>query len=191
MEQMKFIDSLAIREKKKYLGVPENWKIRPVCCLSDISEEEVYYAALGGAAMGIGALSKVPSFTLYFLNRKGEEIFYFEKRSGLFSNKMEVFDAAENLTGSVQKQGGSRTAFQALDAGRRVLYDIEATSAAPEIFQIRKGSVTAGKISRRPTRIAEEGVFRNDHFGITFPLDAEIAEKSILLGVLFLIDFLS
>ncbi len=190
MEQMKQIDSLSIREKKQYLGVPETWKLRPICCLSDVSEEEIYYAALeGGSFIGMSALQKVPSFTLYFLNRRGEEILYFEKKSGFFSSKTEVFDATENLIGSIQKQG-SKTAFRALDAGGHSLYDIEADSSDPETFQIRRGGVIAGRISRRPTRIAEEGVSSNSHFGIVFPLEAETAEKGLLLGALFVIDLL-
>jgi len=190
MEQMKLLDSLSIREKKKYEGVPENWKLKPVCCLSNVSEEEIYYAALeSGVLIGMAALRKIPSFTLYFLNRKGEEILYFEKRAGIFSNKTEVFDATESLIGSVQKQSGPKRAFRVLDAGGHILYDIETASAASETFQIRREGVAAGKISRRPPRIAEEGVFRNDHFGITFPLEADPAEKSVLMGALFLIDF--
>ena len=101
---------------------------------------------------------------------------------------MEIFDASEDLLGSVQKQGSSKTHFQALDAGRQVLYDLESSPANPETFHIRKGGATTGKISRRPTRIAEEGVSRNDHFGIVFPFVADTVEKSVLLGALFLID---
>ncbi len=191
MEQMKHLDLLVIREKKHYTGVPESWKLVPVCCLSNASEEEVYYAVLeGGASGGMPALRKAQTFTLHFLNRKGEEILYFEKHPGLFSNKTEVFDAAENLIGSIQKQGGSKTTFRALDAGGHILCDLEGASAASETFKIRRGGVTAGTISRRPTRIAEEGVFRNDHFGIVFPFEADPAEKSVLLGALFLIDLL-
>ena len=191
MEQLKHLDSLNLREKKKYAGVPEDWKLRPVCCLSDASEEEVYYAVPeSGAAAGMAGLRKAHAFTLYLLNKKGEEVLYFEKHAGLFANKMEIFDASEDLLGSIQKHGGSKNHFQAQDAGGQVLYDIVGVSASPEIFPVRRGNATLGKISKRPTRIAEEGVSRNDHFGIVFPLDAETSEKSVLLGALFLIDLL-
>ena len=190
MEQMKQIDSLSIREKKQYLGVPETWKLKPVCCLSDVSEEELYYAALESKVFfGMAALRKSPAFTLYLLDRKGDEILYLEKRAGLFSNKTEIFDASENLIGQVQKQG-AKAAFRVLDAGGQVLYTLEATPSDPETFQIRRANVTAGRISRRPTRIAEEGVFSNNHFGIVFPLEADSAERSVLLGALFVIDLL-
>ncbi len=189
MEQLKNLDSLNLREKKKYSGIPENWKLKPACCLSDAAEEELYYAVSeGGAASDLAVFRKSHEFTLYLLNKKGEQVLYFKKHAGLFANKVEVFDASEDLLGSVQKHGPSKTHFQVLDAGGQVLYGIEGPPSNPETFHIRKGDATVGKFSKRPTRIAEEGVSSNDHFGIVFPFAADPAEKSVLLGALFLID---
>jgi len=189
MDQLKHLDLLSLREKRKYTGIPENWKLKPICCLSDASEEEIYYAAAeGGAVSELALFRKIHAFTIYLLDKNGEEILCFKKRAGLFANKLEVFDAFEDLLGSIQKQGSSKTHFQVLDAGGHVLYDVESPSANPESFRIRKGGVTLGKISKRPTRIAEEGVSRNTSFGIVFPLAADTTEKGILIGALFLID---
>lgn len=189
MEQLKSLDSLSLREKKKYFGVPESWKIKPVCCLSDISEEEVYYAASeGGAVPDLAAFRRLHGFTLYLLNKKGEEILCFEKHAKLFSSTMEIFDASESLLGSIQKHGSSKTHFQVLDARGEIFYDIDGPSVNPETFHIRKGQARMGTISKRPTRIAEEGVSSNDHFGIVFPFAADVTAKGVLLGALFLID---
>jgi hypothetical protein len=187
--RLRSLDSLTLREKKKYSGIPESWKLKPVCCLSNISEEEAYYAASeGGAVSELAVFRKSPASTLYLLNKKGEQILCFKKHAGLFANKMEIFDASADLLGSVKKQGSSKTHFQVLNAGGQVLYSIEGLPANPETFHIRKGDATLGKISKRPTRIAEEGVSSNDHFGIVFPFVADVTEKSVLLGALFLID---
>ena len=189
MEQLRSLDSLNLREKKKYSSIPESWKLKPVCCLSDISDHEVYYAVSdGGAVSDLAVFRKSHAFTLYLLDKKGEQVLYFKKHGGLFANKTEIFGASEELLGSVQKQGSSKTCFQVLDTGGQVLYAIEGASVNPETFYIRKGDVTMGKISKRPTRMAEEGVSSNDHFGIVFPLAADATEKSVLLGALFLID---
>jgi hypothetical protein len=189
MEELRSFDSLSVREKKTYSGVPERWKLKPLCCLSDISEEEVYYAASeGGAVSDLAVFRKAHTFTIYLLNKQGEQVCYFKKQAGLFAHTMEVFDASENLLGAIQKQGSSKTHFQTLDAGGQALYRIENSSASPEIFHIRKDGAAVGRISKKPTRIAEEGVSRNDHFGIVFPFAADAVEKAVLLGVLFLID---
>ncbi|OGX11796.1 MAG: hypothetical protein A2351_07145 [Omnitrophica bacterium RIFOXYB12_FULL_50_7] len=189
MEQLRSLDSLNLREKKKYSSIPESWKLKPVCCLSNSSDEEVYYAASeDGAGSSLAVFHKYHAFTLYLFNKRGEQVLCFKKRSGLFTNKLEIFDASEDLLGSIQKQGSSKTRFQVLDVGGRVLYDIEGPSANPETLLIRKGDATVGKISRRPTRIPEEEVSRNDHFGIVFPFASDTVEKGVLLGALFLID---
>jgi hypothetical protein len=188
MEQLKDLDSLNLREKKKYDGVPEDREPKPFCCLSDASEAEVYYAVLeGGTVAERATLRKARAFTLSLFDKKGFEVFRLEKRADFWGSKLEIFDASRVLLGSVR---GPRDHFQALDAKKQVLYDIEGASAHPELFSIRRGKVTLGKISKRPTRIAEEGVSRNDHFGIVFPLAAELSEKAVLLGALFLIDLL-
>lgn len=191
MEQLRFLDSLSLREKKKYSSIPENWKLKPVCCLSDISEEEIYYAASeGGAVSELAVFRKAHEFTLYLLNKKGEQVLYFKKTAGFFGTKVEVFDASEDRLGSVRKKMSSKTQYQVLTSGGKVLYGIESSPEAPETFHIRKGDATLGRISKRPTRIAEEGVSSNDHFGIVFPFAADPVEKGILLGALFLIDLM-
>jgi len=188
MERIRSLDSLNLREKNKYSGIPENWKLKPVCCLSDISEEEVYYAAAeGGAISQLDAFRKSHEFTLYLLNKKGEQILYFKKHAGLFANKLEIFDGSENLIGAVQKRGSSKANFQVLGVGGQAFYDIEGSSAHSEVFHIQKGGATVGRISKRaPT--AEAGAPQNGHFGIVFPFDADTVEKEVLLGALFLID---
>jgi len=186
MEQLRSLDSLSLREKKKYTDIPETWKLKPVCCLSDMSEGEIYYATSEGAvASSLDVFRKAHTFTLYFLNRKGEQILCFKKSAGMFAHKLEIFDASEDRLGTVQKQ---KTHFQVLDAGGHIVYDIEGTPEDPETFHIRKGAVTVGKISRRPTRSAEEEVSRKDHFGIVFPFEADTTERGVLLGALLLID---
>lgn len=190
MEQLKHLDSLILREKKKYTDIPESWKIKPVCCLSDITEKEIYYAVLDGwANAGMAALRGSRAFTLFLINKKGEEILYFEKHAGLFSQKMEIFNSAEDLLGSVQRYGAPGLHFRVTDPENKILYEIEGTSAvSPEAFRIKRGGMALGRISKRPNKIAEEGVSRNASFGMVFPLAADTAEKSVLLGSLFLID---
>jgi hypothetical protein len=189
MEQLGSLDSLNLREKKKYSEIPENWKLKPVCCLSDISEEEIYYGASeGSASSDLEFFRKSYAFTLYLLNKNGEQILYFKKHAGLFVNKLEIFDASENRLGSVQKHGSLKTQFQVLDAGGQLLYSIEGQIEDLETFRILKGAVVVGKISKRPIRMAGEAISQKSHYGIVFPFAADTSEKGILLGALFLIE---
>lgn len=189
MEQLKGLDLLSLREKKEYSGIPAGLGFKPLCCLSDASEKEIYYVVSeGGAVPEWSLFKKSHAFTLCLLNGKGERILRFKKHSGLFANKVEVFDANEDLLGSVYQPGGSKPRFRTLDVGESVSYDIEDFPDDPEAFHIRKGDTMLGKISKRPTRTAEEGIARKDPFGIVFPFAADTSERAVLLGALFLID---
>jgi len=190
MESLTSLDLLTVREKKNYDGFPAD-RDKPLGCLVDCSEQVVYYVmSERGAATTLAGLRKAHAFMLSFMEKGGEEKFYLEKRTGLFENKVEIFDAGEVLLGSIQRHGAAKTSFRALDAAGQLLYEIEGASALPEIFSIRRGTVPVGKISRRPARIVEEGIPQSDHFGIVFPLAADEAEKGVLLGALLLIDLL-
>lgn len=192
MEQLKRLDSLVIREKKEYPGVPATWKMKPACCLENVSGEELYYVIPEkGLSLGFDVLKISRTFTIYLVSRKGEEILSFVKKFSLFDNKMEIFDSNENLLGSVHKHTGrSKNSFQVLDAANRTLYDIEGPLESPEVFHIHKNGVVVGKISQKWAGTIEKGTFKSSHFGMVFPLGAEVEEKGVLVGALFLIDFL-
>ena len=192
MDELKGLDSLVVREKREYTSVPATWKVRPSCCLVDVSGEELYYLVPEkGISLGLDVLKASRTFTIYLVNPKGEEVLFFVKKFSLFDNKMEVYDGNENLLGSIHKHlGHSKNNFQILDAANRPLYEIEGPAEAPEVFHIHKNGVVVGKVSQKWAGIVEKGTFKNNHFGIVFPLGAEVEEKCILVGALFLIDFL-
>ena len=102
MEQLESLDSLNLREKKKYSDAPETWKLRPLCCISNVSEEEVYYAfseSESDKGPDWAVLREPHAFALYLLNKKGERVLYFKKHVGIFSEKLEIFIGPR--TGSV------------------------------------------------------------------------------------------
>lgn len=192
IDKLKDFDSLTVREKKTYASIPSNWKLKPEFCLVDSSENEVFYiVSEKGAVMGFDFLKTSKSLTLYMMDVKGDETLYFEKRFGFFSNKMNVYNASEELLGSIQKNPKSiKNVFNVCDHADQLLYQIEGPAVDPENFDIVQNDAVVGKLSKRWEKVTEEGVSKQDHFGIVFPLNGEPNEKSLLLGALFLVDFL-
>ena len=47
-----------------------------------------------------------------------------------------------------------------------------------------------GKISKQWTGLAREAFSDTDNFGVNFPLDMPVKHKAILMGAVFLIDFM-
>ena len=47
-----------------------------------------------------------------------------------------------------------------------------------------------GKISKQWTGLAREAFTDTDNFGVSFPVDLPVKQKAVLIGAVFLIDFM-
>ncbi len=56
-------------------------------------------------------------------------------------------------------------------------------------FEIRKDGIEAGKITKKWSGLMKEGFTDADNFGVMFPADWDVESKALLLGAVFLIDF--
>ena len=122
-------------------------------------------------------------------NTKGEEILYFEKKSGVLGIKMEVYGSKENFLGAIQKKAHSiRHTYEVQNPAGQTVYLIEGPAMMPEVFTITKQEVKVGRMSRKMTKQFEEGVSRQDHFSLIFPMGIDSQDKGVLLGGLILID---
>ena len=52
------------------------------------------------------------------------------------------------------------------------------------------GSTEVGKISKQWSGLLKEAFTDADNFGISFPMDLDVRMKAVLIGALFLIDFM-
>jgi hypothetical protein len=59
-------------------------------------------------------------------------------------------------------------------------------------FQIlsKDGSTQVGKISKQWSGLLREAFTDADNFGLSFPIDLDVRMKAVMLGALFLIDFM-
>ena len=58
-------------------------------------------------------------------------------------------------------------------------------------FEIKtKDDASVGKITKQWSGFAKEAFTDADNFGITFPLDLDVKVKAVLVGAVFLIDFM-
>ena len=56
-------------------------------------------------------------------------------------------------------------------------------------FKIRRESTEIGKISKKWSGFFKEGLTDADNFGVEFPVETGLADKALLMGAVFLIDF--
>jgi hypothetical protein len=76
-----------------------------------------------------------------------------------------------------------------LDATGRELFRLYGPLLHPWTFEIRQGEKVQGRIVKKWSGLAKEALTDADVFGVTFPAGANAATKALLLGAVFLIDF--
>ncbi|CAL9684640.1 unnamed protein product [Knipowitschia caucasica] len=87
--------------------------------------------------------------------------------------------------------------FTLLDASRRAVLKIEGSfcrikCCADVVFDVLSldEDRVVGQISKQWAGFLQEGFTDANNFGVTFPMDLEVRVKALLLGAVFLIDFM-
>ena len=109
----------------------------------------------------------------------------------------------DGLLGSVQQTISSVLSctmcglFQIIDSNQEVIYSIKTpcvltTCCCTEVaFDILdKEGNEVGKIAKQSANLAKEAFTDADRFMIIFPVDCNVKMKAVLLGALFLFDYL-
>ncbi|CAG7817511.1 unnamed protein product [Allacma fusca] len=94
----------------------------------------------------------------------------------------------------VQDWSMCNSQFRILDASGETVFQIErmSTCCGPVEFQIlsKDGSTQVGKISMKWSGLLRETFTHAHNFGLSFPIDLDARMKAVMLGALFLIDFM-
>jgi len=77
-----------------------------------------------------------------------------------------------------------------LDRNGNEIFELFGPLLHPWTFQIKKGGLELGKITKKWSGLVKESFTDADNFGITFPEGIDLSQKAVLLGAVFLIDFI-
>ena len=107
-----------------------------------------------------------------------------------FFYEIRILDATGQLLGTIRKRWTwLRKKFSVLDARGTELFELLGPIFKPWTFQIRKNDQEVGKITKKWSGMLKEAFTDADNFGVQFPPGLDVQTKSILLGAVFLIDF--
>ncbi len=99
-------------------------------------------------------------------NKEGSSLGHIERKLAIFSKQYCVYN----------------------EEGQEV-YEIYGPFIRPWTFEIKQEGRVVGKITKKWSGLLKETFSDADNFGIEFPKKASCAEKVLLLGAVFLIDF--
>jgi hypothetical protein len=107
-----------------------------------------------------------------------------------FFSHLDVLDGPGAAIGSVTREFALlRRVYTVRDAAGRLRFTLFGPVLRPWTFQIMQDDREVGLIQKRWSGMLKEAFSDADNFGVTFPPDADPATKSLLLGAVFLIDF--
>jgi hypothetical protein len=107
-----------------------------------------------------------------------------------YFQEIAVADAKGLALGTIRREFSIlRRIFVVREAGGSEAYRLYGPILHPWTFEIRRGDKVVGRIVKKWSGLAKEALTQADNFGITFPPDASAKLKALLLGAVFLIDF--
>ncbi len=104
--------------------------------------------------------------------------------------ELEVIKPNGDLLGTVKRRFSIlRRIYTVTDGGGREAYELFGPLLHPWTFQIRRNQQELGAITKKWSGLGKEFFTDADNFGILFPDGVDVNRKAVLLGAVFLIDF--
>ena len=135
-------------------------------------------------------LTALRPFTMHIFSAEGKGLFRLKRPFRFYFHQLDVCKADGAPLGTVKRRFSIlRRLYSVLDRHGNEIYQLFGPILHPWTFQIQKGGRELGKITKKWSGLLKESLTDADNFGITFPKGIDLGQKVILLGAVFLIDF--
>ena len=191
MDALANASSLVIQQKKEWGEILAGFEQRNKYLVSDPAGGPLF-AALerGGSTLARLFLRALRPFEMQVATLDGRSVLQLRRPFRWYLHVLEVRDAQQRLLGRIQRQfAWLRRLYAVTDASGRHVYDLFGPIKHPWTFEIRSGDRTVGRIVKKWSGLGKEALTDADNFGLTFPPGATAEVKAVLLGAVFLIDF--
>ncbi|MBF0227547.1 MAG: scramblase [Desulfobacterales bacterium] len=143
-----------------------------------------------GAILSRLFIGNLRPFTMEIYNRDGQKALSLERPFRFYFHKLEIYHANGELLGTVRRRFGIlRRHYIIFDAFDRELFTLLGPILHPWTFNIFQKGIENGKITKKWSGLFKEAFSKADNFGVEFPNKAGTTQKALLMGAVFLIDF--
>jgi hypothetical protein len=147
----------------------------------------------GGGAMATITrifLKALRPFTMHLFSPGGAGLFRLNRPFRFYFHELDVCKPNGAPLGKIKRRFAIlRRIYSVLDRHGNEIYQLFGPILHPWTFQIKKGGQELGKITKKWSGLAKESFTDADNFGIAFPKGIDLSQKAVLLGAVFLIDF--
>lgn len=129
-------------------------------------------------------------FTITIFSENGTELFVLKRSFRFYFHQVVISKPNGALLGKVTRQFTLfRRNYSVIDKADREVFSLLGPILRPWTFLIHHNHEEAGKIVKKWSGLAKESFTDADNFGIHFPRGIDTEKKALLLGAVFLIDF--
>lgn len=135
-------------------------------------------------------LKALRPFTMHLFSPQGTGLFKLTRPFRFYFHELDVCRPNGAPLGKIKRRFAVlRRIYTVFDRNGNQMFELFGPLLHPWTFQIKKGGQELGKITKKWSGLVKESFTDADNFGITFPQGIDLSQKAVLLGAVFLIDF--
>jgi uncharacterized protein YxjI len=191
MQALESVGSLIVSQKKEWGEILSGLETRNKYVVLDEAGRELYYAIEeGGSFLLRSILKALRPFEILITNTHNDVTLRVKRPFRFYFHEVTIHDGHGTLLGRIRRRFAfPQRLYTVYDDQKRQLYELHGPLMHPWTFIIRKDEQEFGKITKRWSGLAKEAFTDSDLFGVTLPPDWPAEQKALMLGAVFLIDF--
>lgn len=191
MDELTSIPGLVVFQQKEWGEILTGFETKNRYAIADVAGRRLYAAAEEpGSLLLRWFLKALRPFTIVVMTDEGRTVLRIERPFRFYFHRAEVYDAQGRSLGVIERRFALlRRIYGVHDTSGRNALQLFGPILRPWTFKIRSEGREHGKITKKWSGLLKEGFTDADKFGVLFPAEWDVRLKALLLGAVFLIDF--
>jgi len=186
--------ALIIHQQKEWGEILSGFETRNKYSIIDTQSNQLFQAEEESGSfstiMTRFLLSALRPFTIHIFSPDGYELFTLKRPFRFYFHELGIYKSNDVLLGTIRRRFAVlRRIYSVLDRNGNEIFQLFGPMLKPWTFQIQKQGKELGKITKKWSGLLKESFTDADNFGLSFPKGLDVNQKAILLGAVFLIDF--
>ncbi len=184
-------EAFIIQQRKEWGEILTGFETKNKYAIMDEQGEQLMMAAeVGTGFLSRNFLKSLRPWTIHVMDNDSNQLLLLKRTFRFYFHEVQIQDAAGTVLGSVKRQWSwVRRIYKVFDAAGTERFTLFGPFLHPWTFNIMQGSAEIGKITKKWSGLGKEIFTRADNFGLTYPANLDSQDKDLLLGAVFLIDF--
>lgn len=191
LQKLFAVEGLVVSQKKEWGEILTGFETKNRYVVSDSFGNELYKAVEEkGSLLLRWFLKALRPFEIAIRDENDRLVLRLARPFRFFFHRLEVFDSQGECLGVIHRRFAFiRRIYSVTDNSGNEMFQLFGPFLHPWTFEIRENDMVCGKITKKWSGFLKEGFTDADNFGVTFSPGWDLRRKGILLGAVFLIDF--